>query len=371
MKLWYSYLKELKLASKGFYFYVEILMTVIILFVLLFVIPEEFDNTQEEYLYFDLPDQVYDYYMEAIIDEDLDGEAEEIEMEYDDKTVTVTLYKTEEDELYLFENEDDMIELTKKDRPQVGATIGWNEDENAIEYIYYLQGYESERLQNLYKVIHVKDLETMIDQAEQVEVIDLESGFEQLNSREMAIPSLITFNGSLMGLFIMAAYIFLDKGEGVITAYAVTASKVSTYLMSKALSLMTVSTISTLVIVIPVMGLQPNYPMMILLLLTSGFFASALGLVVTSYFDNLTQAFGAVYGIMMLFMLPAIAYFIPGWNPLWIQMIPIYHLILSFKEIIMVGGDMMYVLITSGGFLAAGLLLFVFANHRFKGNLSV
>ncbi len=371
MKLWYSYLKELKLSSKGFYFYIEILMTVIILFVLLFVIPENFDSTEDEFIVLDLPEPVYGMFMDNIREGDLDGQVEQAEFEIDDQVITADLYISDEKKIYLFDNAEDMIEATKKERPLIGATISWNTDENALKYDYYIQGYESERLRNLYSVLHVKNLETIIDDADQIEVRSLETGVEQLNSRQMALPSLITFNGSLMGLFIIAAYIFLDKQEGIIKAYAVTASKVSTYLLSKALTLMTVTLATSLIIAISVMGTQVNYPMFILLLLTSGFFASTLGLFITSFFDNLTQAFGAIYTVMMLFMLPAIAYFIPSWNPLWIQMIPIYHLILGFKETIMVGGDMTYVLISSAGFFAGGVILFLLSNYRFRGNLSV
>ena len=50
MKLWSSFVKELTVASRGFYFYVEIAMAAILLFVILFVVPEEFvskENAEE------------------------------------------------------------------------------------------------------------------------------------------------------------------------------------------------------------------------------------------------------------------------------------------------------------------------------------
>ena len=57
MKLLSSFKKELILASRGFYFYVEILFAVIILAVLLFAIPVNFSNIQTEYLHLNLPQQ--------------------------------------------------------------------------------------------------------------------------------------------------------------------------------------------------------------------------------------------------------------------------------------------------------------------------
>ncbi len=371
MKLWYSYLKELKLSSKGFYFYMEILMTVIILVLLLFVIPEEMDNKHDEYIMFDMPVQAEEYYVNIIKENDIDGKSEIIEIEIEDKVINVELYVTEESKLHIFDNEEDLIDATEADRPSIGAKITWDKANSNYKYDYYLQGYESEKLRNLYTIIHVKDLEALVAKGDSYEVKVLETGHERLNTKQNAVPALITFNGSLMGLFIIAAYIFLDKQEGVIKAYAVTASHVWEYLLSKALTLMTVTTITTFIIIVPVMGTQPTYWAMLILLLTSAFFSSAIGLVISSFFDNMTQSFGAIYGVMILFMLPAIEYFIPSWNPLWIKFIPIYYLIQGFKETIMVNGDMTYVMLSSAGFLLMGIIFFLYANHRFKKNLAV
>ncbi len=57
MKLLSSIKKELILASRGFYFYVELLFALVILAVLLFAIPQNFSNITTEYLYFNLPQQ--------------------------------------------------------------------------------------------------------------------------------------------------------------------------------------------------------------------------------------------------------------------------------------------------------------------------
>ena len=43
----------------------------------------------------------------------------------------------------------------------------------------------------------------------------------------------------------------------------------------------------------------------------------------------------------------------------------------SFKETLLPDGDMMFVLMTSGAFLACGLLLFAYSNHRFKKTLTL
>ncbi|MDD2401919.1 MAG: ABC transporter permease [Clostridia bacterium] len=370
MKLWHSFIKELKLSSRGFYFYIELVMAIILLVVVLLVIPAEFVSKDTEYLYFDLPEEMINEYRKDILEEDLDGKAEFIKIKSGKDLFPVEFYETDKKKYYFVEDETAAIQLAETERPLVSAVMSLD-DASSIHYKYYLQGYESERLKNLYLVIHNRDLNLLKEEMDNQVVRSLSTGYSELTDRENVLPVLLTFNGSLMGLFIIAAYIFLDKQEGIIKAYAVTASSVWQYLMSKVGIILVTSTLASFIIVIPVMGLQPNYPLMLLLLITSGFFASSLGLVVASFYKNMMQAFSAVYLLMIVMILPNIAYFISSWEPIWIKVIPTYPLIQGFKETILVNGDTSYTLMVSLGFLVVGLLLFLIANKRYKKTLAV
>ena len=55
MKLWNNYLKELKIASRGFYFYMEIIMAAILLTAMLLFVPVDLTATSEEAIYVELP----------------------------------------------------------------------------------------------------------------------------------------------------------------------------------------------------------------------------------------------------------------------------------------------------------------------------
>lgn len=370
MKLWHSFIKELKLSSRGFYFYIEIFMAVLLLVILLFVVPEEFNSKQAEYLSFDLPEQVRSTMIEDILERDLDGKVENIELKNEGELIPAEYYETEDRKVYVFESEEIMVRMTEAERPSVGAHLTLDES-GKMNYEYYMQGYESEKLKNVYLVFHNRDLDELKVINDNQVVRSLGADYELLNDRENVVPSILTFNGSLMGLFIIAAYIFLDKQEGIIKAYAITASPVWHYLMSKVGVILVTSIISSFIIVVPIMGLQANYPLMLLLLITSGFFVATLGLVIASFYKNLMQAFGVMYVVMIAMMLPNIAYFIPSWEPLWIKVIPTYPLIEGFKETILINGDITYTLLVSLGFSVVGLLLFLIANMRFKKTLAV
>jgi ABC-type multidrug transport system permease subunit len=371
MKLWYSFSKELKLSSKSWYFYLELVMAIVLLLVLLFVVPEEFNSKGKEYMYLDLPQVVQDNYRKNLLEDDEDEAVEYVELEAEDTLYPATLYETEESKVYLLESKIALDAITESERvPTVYVHVN---DQNQIGFTYYLQGYETQKLQNLLGVFHnrLAGHDVIEAYSDQLEVRSLYQNSEPLNDRENILPVFLTFNGSLMSLFMIAAYIFLDKGEGIIKAYAVTASSVWHYLLSKIGVIITTSIFTTLIITIPIMGFQPNYPMMMLFLFTSGFFAAALGLLLTSFYDDIVQAFGAMYIVIVIMIMPNISYFTPSWDPDWVKIIPSYVMLQSFKDIISIGGNMTYVLVASAGFLALGIGLFVLATYRFKKTLSL
>ena len=369
MKLLSSFKKELILASRGFYFYVELGFALVILAVLLFAIPQNFSSTSTEYLYFNLPQQGKEIFINNILEDDLDAKSEIVEIEADGKTFDAELIVTDEQEIYIVDSEEAVRTLADSERV-IGAVIELN-DKNQLYYKYYLQGYESTRLKNLISILNNERTDVLEERINNQDVRPLSTGYEPLNDRENTIPPLIAFSGSLMGMFIMASYIFLDKKEGVIEAYAVTPSSVWRYLMSKILVVSLTSVVSGLIIIMPIMGFRINYGLLLLLLLTTGFFASSLGLLVASFYNNLMKAFGVIYLLIIILMVPSIAYFIPGWDPVWIKIIPSYPLLQGFKEIILPNGDIVYPLIASAGFLAVGVVLFAITNIRFKKTLSV
>ena len=372
MKLWHSFKKDLKLASKSYYFYIEIAMAIILLAILLVVVPEEFDSRIDEYIYMeDLPEAFEDYFYTMMLEDDLDHKIEVVELEVDKRVVPADLFESEGTRIYIVDDKETIIKLAEDEREF--SAIMYLDENNELAYKYYMQGYESERLKNLYLVLHNKkiDIDTLKEHTDNQVVNKMYEDYQVLGDRENLIPVILTFNGSLMGLFIIAAYVFLDKQEGVIKAYAITASKVWQYLMSKVGVLVVVSIVTSLIIAIPIMGLQPNYLLLFIFIFASAFFTSSLGLVIASYYQDVMQAFGVIYILMILMIIPNISYSTPSWEPTWIKVIPTYAMLESFKEIIIENGDTGYVLMTSAAFLGLGILLFLFANYRYKKTLAI
>ncbi len=370
MKLWHSFTKELILSSKSYYFYIEIGMAVIFLLILVFLVPEQFSTKGEEYMYLDLPQILVDKYKEDLLEEDLDAQAELVEVEAEKTIYRAELYETEESEIYLLESMEALNAFSSSERVAT-VHVRVNED-NQIASTYYLQGYETQKLRNLLLVFQNRKAghDVLEHYTDNLVVKAMYQNSEPLTDRQNMVPVFLTFNGSLMSLFIIAAYIFLDKSEGIIKAYAVTASSVWQYLMSKIGVIILTSIVTALVMTVPIMGLQANYLFLFLFLITSGFFAASLGLYMTSFYEDITQAFGVIYIIMIVMIMPNISYFTPSWDPNWMKIIPSYVMLQSFKEIISVNGNTAYVLVASLGFAVLGLAIFILANHRFKKTLT-
>jgi len=247
MKLLSNYIKEMKIAARGFYFYIEIAMAVVLLAVLLFAISETSTSNRKQFTYNDMPQKIAEYIKDRSIDR---GEArladstefklkpavfeitnqetgETTAYKFDDEKIieleTVEMLDSSTGELtetvYYAEAEEDMIRLAYGES-EVGATIAMD-GYGRVSYQYYLQGYETDRLESLLYISH-SESPGVISAKKDRQVVRTLGVMETLNNRENLVPVFLVFAGSLMGFFIVLAYIFYDKAEGVIRAFAVT-----------------------------------------------------------------------------------------------------------------------------------------------------
>ncbi len=369
MKLFYHFQKEWVLQSRSWYFYVKIAVALIILLILQFVVPDEFEHSTKEYLYLDMPEQYRASFYQYSLKDDLDGKPENVVVKADGQATPATLYKSANKEIYYVAS-DAIAQAIADETQQLGAKISLGDD-GKMDYVYYMQGYESTRLKNLYLIVHNDkvDVDRLIDDLDEQAVLTIGQA-DNLTDKQYLIPLFLTLNSSYMGMFVIAAYIFLDKGEGTIKAFAVTPAPVWQYMLSK-IGVLTISNIvSSLLITAPFIGWQANYLLLVLYIVCSGFLAMAIGLIIATYYDDIMQSFGAMFIVMLAMMLPSFAYLAPSWQPALIRALPTYYMLESFKEIIMPNGDVGYVAMSGAALLAIGLLLFGFANMRFKKTLT-
>jgi len=395
LKLISNYLKEMKIAARGFYFYIEIVMAVILLAILLFAVSETSTSSRKQFIYNDMPQKIVEYLRDRSIEKGEARLADSTEFILKPANIELTNQETGETIIYTFndekiieletiemldsstgeleetvyyvETEEDMIRLAYSES-EIGVTAVMDAH-GKVSYKYYLQGYETDRLKSLLYISH-SESPSVINAKKDKQVVRTLEVAETLNNRENLVPAFLVFAGSLMGFFIVLAYIFYDKAEGVIRAFAVTPSPMWKYLISKIFVILTTVVVSSSIITIPVMGGQPDYFLFYIFLIITTFAMASLGLLVASFFDSIAKAFGVMYAIMIALLIPAFSYYIPSFDPLWLRFFPTYPMLQGFKDILL-NGDAGYVLTYSLVFLAGGLALFVLADIRFKKTLTV
>lgn len=342
-KLWTTFVKDVKLSYNGLYFYIEIGMAVIFLLIMLFVVPENFDRTQTFY---------------GLIE--VDAVREQITTTLDNEGANVLL----------FENRTALEEALSENRSAVGVHV--YEGDAGLRYEMVLQGYESESMKAMIQSsIEGAFMSKMPGYTEWTAVSSLEAVPSQLTDREKVLPVYFVMNVAFMGLFVIAAYVFLDKEEGVIKAFAVTPVSVWHYLASKIMIMAFMGLITSLLVMIALVGFKVNYLLFIGLILAFNVFGSTLGLLITSFFESMTKAMGAMFSSIFILMFASISYFAPSFTPEWIKWLPSYPMIFSFRELLLENGDTVYILQNIVVFLGLSALLFAYTNHRFKKTLTV
>ncbi|MDD5018688.1 MAG: hypothetical protein PHO15_11390, partial [Eubacteriales bacterium] len=135
MKLLSSFKKELILATRSFYFYIEVFFALVLLAVLMFAIPEHSSMTQTEYIYLDMPEMVSGYFISDLLKDDLDGQSETTEVEADGETFTAERILTDEQDFYFVDSEYAVRTLAETHQ-NMGAVIELGGD-NQLYYTYY------------------------------------------------------------------------------------------------------------------------------------------------------------------------------------------------------------------------------------------
>ena len=343
MRLLTSFLKDLKVSFKTFYIYIEIIMALIIVLVLLFVVPENFTSSAKAFIYLD----------PVLLETPLGKELSSAAM----------------DDVILVDNKEDIPKLMEEDRRSVGAAI--IVEDGKMVYDITLQGYESQRFRNVIeKALTVDAIMQLPDYESKVSLLTLEEDSQRLSDRINMLPVFLVVNSAFMGLFIIAAYIFMDKDEGTIRAFAVTPARVWEYLLSKAGIILVTGLITGLLTTVLVAGFKVHYLHLIVLLVISNLFGSAVGLFISSFYDNIIKAMGALYITIITFAFATISYYLPSFTPLVIRILPSYPMLFAFREVFLDSPDLSYVYTYVGVFLVLAVVFFILANERFKKTLT-
>lgn len=331
MKLWASILKDIKLSAKNYYTYILLIFVAVFVVVAIFFVPGEFNNETSVYAYVEAKGPGSDMFLEQMRDEGM----------------------------HMAQSREDILRNMEKDRSSIGLYIYQENDKMVMEFI--TQGYESDKLKEIMEA-HMMGWAAMEAGYEpNSRVTVLESGNPSIPVNKGMLPIFLVMESAFMGLFMIAAYIYQDKEEGTIKAYAVTPATLWQYLLSKVVVFVLFGWISGLLVTVFIMGWDIQYLQFMLLLTVASIFGSVLGLVVSGLFDSFTKAMTGLFVLMFILGLSVISYYMPSFSPVYIRMLPAYPLLFAFREVLFPVGraDMVYTNILL--YLAISAVLFYIA----------
>lgn len=344
MKLLYSFIKDMQLALKSWYFYMELIFALIFVAVLIFVVPDNFDRSVAVYAHLDLNETYREIASQSL---EQDGY-----------------------EIILLESREAVETELDSDRSAVGLEVGI--EDGRLIYDYILQGYEDEKFKKIIKTSIESGFASRLPAYRDITTVTtIEGNVEKLPDKVNILPVFLGLNAAFMGLFIIAAYIFLDKDEGTIKAFAVAPAKVWHYLASKMGVMLVAGLMSGLLATIIIAGSKANYLHLILLLIGCNIFGSALGLFISSFFDTMVKAMGWLYLSVIVFAFASVSYYMPAFSPWFIRILPSYPMLFAFRETLFEVSNLQYIYTTAGGFALAAIVLFLLSNYRFKRTLTI
>ena len=342
-----TFRKDMTMSFRSFYIYIEVIMAVIIIGVLLFVVPENFQTESHVYMYANVEAEMQDMLIEM-----MNGQAAEgMVLEWTD-------------------SEQALYAALEADRSSSGVMISFENEKPVFEFV--LQGYESQSVRNiLEKAFLAESVQMVSGYQSSINLVILDETAEKLPDRINLLPVLLVLNSALIGLFIITSYIYIDKDEGTITAYSVTPAATWQYLLSKMGMMLFTGTLTGLLTVLAVAGSRVHILHFLIFMAACNIFGSALGLLVSSFFNSMTKSLGALYVVVIIMGLASVSYMMPAFSPLLIRLLPAYPMLYAFRQTLLSHPDLGYIYFWAAAFTAAGLILFVFANLRFKKTLTL
>ncbi len=224
-------------------------------------------------------------------------------------------------------------ELTSKLTKSNGAGIIFEDD----KVIIVKQGYEDEATLNLMTAtinLLTKKLSGVYTPTSFKYTVLEPQSTEKLPFNKFMIPPLIVLDVFLLGFMFIAAMIFQDKKEGIIKAYRISPINIFGYITSKVVINSSLSIALALIIVAATVGFHINYLHYFVIVTLSALLISSLGMLLSQFFNSLSEFMYVLIAFSLIIALPAISYFQPSFSVPFFKYIPSYPIMFEIKNII-------------------------------------
>ncbi|MBW6457941.1 MAG: ABC transporter permease [FCB group bacterium] len=296
--------KDVLLGIKDVFIILEVVFSVFIVFIVLFLVPKSIEPEETIYVY----DRsgVIGGFMELFGSENMDLDHE-----------------------LFVDSREEIIAGMEKNKTALGLIISANQD-GTFRTELLTQPYTSPAMMKFIDV-NLEDLFSILsgnyppDVYAAVRVTALQEGLrDEIPFNKKMLPVIIVMMVGLVGLFAMVSLVGQERSDETIRAYRVSPASLNMFLLSKHLMLLAVSVVTFSILYIPVMGLGGYVPALLIILLTV-VIGSSLGILLGAFFESPMAAIGWVILLMLVISLPAISLFAPVFSPDWLKFIPSYY----------------------------------------------
>lgn len=295
-----------------------------------------------------------------------------VEYEGEDKDIiqdVLTQSEMKHSNIYSVASREEIIEKMKENFNSLGMVI--NEVDNMPRVEFIMQGYENRGVVNTLLLSMKDDLDNRIRGDIEIETVTLkkQSNNDKIPLNKNVLPIFLAMEPTMLGLVMIAAFVFMEKDEGTIRAYKVSPGKIPEYLASKITLMVILGWISTIISTVLVVGFKADYINLLIIVTVGSIFASGLGLIIASFFENISQSIVWILAVSIIFSVPFISYFVPSFAPQYIRLLPTYPLQFALREAVFPSGNTQIIYSTILIFSVLSVINFVVAVFAYRRNL--
>lgn len=301
--------KDILSAWRNYFFLVVAVLALIFAGLIRFLVPEEITIKPEVYYFNEYPEEREGTLRNIVTDEEYQSE-----------------------KFHKVNSREAVISGMRANLNSIGIVIKVGQTQPVIELIFH--GFENQSVRNLLKISIQDNLNRLRGDNIDFETIILK---ENLNIQTIAanksiVPIFLMSEAALVGFILIAAFIFMEKDEGTLQAYQVSPGRTLEYLGAKISLMIILGWVHTVIFVPLTIGVHVNWLSLFMIVTLGSIMSSSLGLIVASFFQNLSQAIVWIIGVNMLLGLPMVSYFVPSFTPAYIQMLPTYPILFGIRE---------------------------------------
>ncbi len=250
----------------------------------------------------------------------------------------------------------------------IGLLVHGENDKPIIEFVTH--GYENDEIVTTLIVAMKDEINNAMGNEFDVEVMTIgnQANYEKIPANKYLLPLFLVMEPTMLGFMLVASLVYIEKTEGTIKAYAVTPGRVIEYLLSKSIVMMILGITGATIMTLLVLGTQINYFALVALIGLGSFFATTLGLIMTSFFRNISESMIWILMITLLLGVPLVSYMVPSFAPIYIRVLPTYRLVFAVKEAVFPIGNTKVVLDTIIILSLLSVAMFGIALKTFKRN---